>query len=155
MAWLDELPAPQRAWETGWIPDQDGVYAFLAIVRSRDDPERSSREARRARLGHIGARDEWKKIRKLPAKEWLPRIENHLLDGRPRTFNAIMVELADVTADVAMGDDDSEEPSGPLAALWMLVSGKRVEFTMETPVLFRSLDAHAHAERVRRSLGEF
>ena len=52
-----------------------------------------------------------------------------LLRGGPRTLNALTVEAADATADVA----------GPnaAAALWALKSAGVVEHTVDVPVLWR------------------
>lgn len=61
---------------------------------------------------------------------WRERIQKHLADGEPRTFNRICVELGDVTADVAF-------EKAPDHALWELVAQGAVEHTMTAPILFR------------------
>lgn len=53
-----------------------------------------------------------------------------LSDGKPRTFNAIGVELWDKTADI-LSESPVEE------AVWQLVEKQHLEFTLRAPVLFK------------------
>lgn len=102
---------------------------FLHIVRASGDPERRSREERQAIYGE-GSSTQWKTLRKQTPEQWAERIAGHLADGVPRTFNRIMVELADCTADVVFGD-------APDRGLWLLVRQSRVMMTVRVPIYFR------------------
>lgn len=61
---------------------------------------------------------------------WREKLLEHLGDGEARTFNRIMVELADFTADTAF-------EKAPDHALWQLVDEELVEHTAVAPILFR------------------
>lgn len=111
-------------WELG-LPDRSGAAAYAHIVRGPFDPQRSPRPGRR---GGRGA-DAWKAKVADPAA-WRERIVGLLLDGTPRTFNAICVELADVTADVAFRE-------APDQALWELVEWRLLQWSARSPVRFR------------------
>lgn len=88
-----------------------------------------------SRLAHVivtpsslSAAGEWKGIRKDSVDVWAGRF-CELLRGGPRTLNALTVEAADATADMA----------GPnaAAALWSLKAAGVVEHTVDAPVLWR------------------
>ncbi len=118
-------------WRTGVVPyiDTEMRHGYVHLVRAADDPERLSREEVRA----FGIRDlaPHRTISKTPVIEWKRLIRNLLLDRRSSsgyadvdrkkdiretfTFNRIMLELADVTADIAY-------QSTADAALWELAS---------------------------------
>jgi hypothetical protein len=122
--------SPDAEWITGGHIDRSGLASFLHIIRDPDDPERSSREERRARLGDL-ATTEWKKLRhKDSAPMWREAMLKLLSDGQPRTFNAMAVIIADITADVA--SDGAAE-----GVLWSLVAEELLEHTVEAPVFFR------------------
>lgn len=129
----DEIvPLAERTWVTGDVVDRSGLAAYLHIIRDPDDPERSTREERRARLGDE-ATFEWKKLRhKNAAPMWREAILKLMADGQPRTFNAMAVIIADMTADVVA------EGAAP-DVLWALVAEEKLEHTLETPILFRLL----------------
>lgn len=116
-------------WLQG-LPNRQGLAQYTHLIRSPLDPERSTREERRERYGD-GASTEWKRLTaKATVDAWMAAIVELLLDGAPRTFNAICVELADITADVAAGKSPDE-------ALWSLVAWRAVQWTNRAPVRFR------------------
>ena len=128
----DAQPAPSTALEwTRALVDRTGPARYAILVRAPGDPERRSRENRHAALGRAAAGSEWKEMRKATAETWAERFAAVLADGRPRTLNALTVELADATADVA--GDNAE------AALWLLKERGQVEHTVEVPVLWRAI----------------
>jgi hypothetical protein len=62
--------------------------------------------------------------------EWYGKIHEHMRDYIPRTFNRMMVEMADITADIAFSE-------APDHALWILVRDGRLIHTLEAPILFK------------------
>jgi hypothetical protein len=114
---------------TGGTIDRTGMAAFLHIIRAPGDPERRQRASER---------DEkdtqiWRRLfRSGSQAEWSDALHRHLADGIPRTFNRMMVELCDMTADVALD-------KAPDLALWALVAAGEVEHTASRPVYFRAL----------------
>jgi hypothetical protein len=102
------------------LPERVGMETFVHIIRADDDPERGPRNGQTLR---------WRRIDDHPPAAWRDRIVQHLSDGVPRTFNRIMVELADFTADVALGTHAD-------AGLWLEVDQKRLALTLEAPILF-------------------
>lgn len=108
--------------------DRSGTMSFVHLIRGPDDPERTPRPkgGRKDRAPHLTMR------RKGPAAidEWTKAIRAKLADGTPRTFNALCVEIGDVTADVVFGE-------APDIALWALVCEGELEHTIDAPVLFR------------------
>lgn len=89
------------------------------------DPGRSPRGPGRALL--------WKGLDKHTTEEWAARIVTHLSDGILRTFNRIMVEVSDFTADVAYGSSADE-------GLWLAVSRHQLALTYDAPILFACTD---------------
>lgn len=126
----DTRPGPDAEWVTGAdTVDRTGMFVYLHIVRGSDDPERQKRATERADAG--GGSQVWRKMfRKASVEQWTDAIRKHVADGEPRTFNRIMVELCDMTADVAFD-------KAPDRALWALVAAGEVEHTLETPIYFR------------------
>jgi hypothetical protein len=115
----------QVYWFTGTPRPSGKLEKYLHIVRAPDDPERSEREERK------GQETNWRKaFAKGMVLHWELAILNHMADGKSRTFNRIMVEIADATADVAFD-------KGPDVALWNLVTAHQLEHTDEAPILFR------------------
>lgn len=108
--------------------DRSGTMAFVHLIRSPDDAERTPRPkgGRKDRAPHLMMR------RKSPAAidEWTEAIRAKLSDGKPRTFNSLCVEIGDLTADVAFQE-------APDIALWALVCDGELEHTVEAPILFR------------------
>jgi len=94
---------------------------YVHLIRAKDDPERSPRGPGRALL--------WRNLDKHTPEAWADRIVTHLSDGVPRTFNRIMVELSDFTADVAFGTAADE-------GLWIAVSSHQLALTHDAPILF-------------------
>jgi hypothetical protein len=114
----------EHEWNRGRVK-RKGLARFVHIIRADDDPDRSPREERR------GKETEWQKaFGKGTDDAWAEAILNHLSDDVPRTFNRIMVEIADATADVVF-------EKGPDRALWNLVETYQLEFINEAPILFR------------------
>ena len=110
-------------WARG-LPCREGAAVYVHLVRGPADPERSPREARR------GQSLRWKRLDDAFPAEWADAIVAHLADGVPRTFNRVMVELFDTTADVAF---ESHADAG----LWRAVEDGRLEYTPSAPVYFR------------------
>lgn len=130
-------PIPSESdWHSGPL-DRAGVCRYVHLIRSPDDPERSSRAARK------GQETAWKK-KVADVEGWKLQILELLSDGRPRTFNAITVEIADITADVAF-------EKGPDTALWELVADHQIEHTDAAPILFRLAGAAAATPPPRRA----
>lgn len=111
-------------WFTGPF-ERGGMDRYVHIVRAPDDPERKPREERR------GKEMEWRTAcNDDRTEQWEEAILTHLSDGEPRTFNRMLVEMCDMTADVAF-------EKAPDKALWHLVDTYRLEFRNEAPILFR------------------
>ncbi len=111
----------------GWFTRTNAraLHAYTHLIRSPDDPERSSRAARK------GKETAWKASTASKMEpEWRTRIVALLEDDKPRTFNAICVELGDITADIGYA-------TAPDKALWSLVAAGEVEHTVEAPIFFR------------------
>ena len=129
---LLEAPAVNTAipeWVTGAVVDRSGLAAYRHLIRSPEDPERGDIRKLPAELRDRKAL--WQRtLNKSTVESWMEPILVLLSDGLARTFNRIGVELLDKTADVLF-----ESP--PEAALWRLVTEKRVEHTMAAPVFFR------------------
>jgi hypothetical protein len=112
---------------TGRAVDRSSTAIYLHLVRAPDDPPRRQRFIDRAERD-TGA---WRELfRSGTQAHWTEAIRAHLADGTARTFNRIMVEIADVTSDVAF-------EKAPDLALWALVAAGEVEHTTATPILFR------------------
>lgn len=109
------------------LPERAGMATYVHIIRADDDPERGPRNGQTLR---------WRRIADHSPAAWRDRIVQHLSDGIPRTFNRIMVELADFTADVAAGTNADR-------GLWLGVEQKRLALTLEAPVLFIEIDPEA------------
>ena len=122
-------------WFTGKF-DRSCSANYIHLIRSPDDPERLSREERHRRIGLRHGRDvtatAWKKLDDCSIAKWKERILAGLRDGKPRTWNRLILEITNFhyTADVVFG-------KRPDKALWALVEEGKVELTAEAPVLFR------------------
>lgn len=113
-----------------WVtrtPRPEGDYAYVHLIRSPDDPKRSSRPkgGRVDRAPHLT-------LARTSSEDWEAQILALLKDGTPRTFNEIGVELLDKTADVLACTPVDD-------ALWGLVARGELEHTLDAPVLFRSI----------------
>ncbi|OGQ89542.1 MAG: hypothetical protein A2289_07140 [Deltaproteobacteria bacterium RIFOXYA12_FULL_58_15] len=155
-------PRPIDAWLTGpnafTARAQESAYSddegYTHLIRDPGDPERLTREeAKRLGIRELAPHT---KLDETPVSEWRRLIRAHLHDrgsstGYPDadkvkavrtefTFNHIMVELADVTADIAFSTNADR-------ALWSLVHQGVLEHTASSPVLFRPyesiVDVHA------------
>ena len=123
-----KLPTAERQWTREPV-DLSGLAGYTILVRAPGDPERRSREARHAAMGVAASAVEWKSLAKVSVEAWAERFRALLADGRTRTYNALCVEAADATADVA--------PDNAEAALWLLKERGEVEHTIDAPVLWR------------------
>jgi len=126
---VDDAPSATGTQRTFYLgPAARASSPYLHLVRASDDPERSPRGPGRALL--------WRSLDKHTAEAWAARIVEHLSDGTPRTFNRIMVELSDFTADVAF---ESTADDG----LWLAVTRHQLALTHDAPVLFTCSDCLA------------
>ena len=123
-----KLPTTEREWTRATV-DTTGLAGFTILVRAPGDPERRSREERHAAMGREASGSEWKSLAKVSVEAWAERFRALLADGKPRTYNALCVEAADATADVA--------PDNAEAALWAMKAAGEVEHTIDAPVLWR------------------
>ena len=121
-----EAPASgEREFVVGVRVDRSGIAHYLHLVRDPNDPARSSRP-----VGGRADRAPHRTLAKLSVGAAGKEILRLLADGRPRTFNAIGVELLDHTADTLAGSPYD-------VALWRLVDERQLEQTLDAPVLFR------------------
>jgi hypothetical protein len=115
----------KKTWVTGQLPDRSGIYAYTALIRADDDPERKPRP--------VGGQAD-KTPHHTIAKRLIPDIKDeimaHMADGVWRTMNRIGVELWDKTADILFQTNAER-------AIWQLVEEGKLAFTMQAPVLFR------------------
>lgn len=125
MSWLPDRTSPPD-FHSG-VPSLRGTAKYVVIIRAKGDPERSPRPSSKNDPGHALA---WKKkVKTGTPEEWADRIVKLLSDGIHRTFNRIVVELADTTADVAFGYP-------PEKGLWLAVERGDLMLTHEAPILF-------------------
>lgn len=116
---------PIRDWFTG-TADRSGLSAFTHLIRAKGDPEE-----RKARGGAKSDKTPHKTLERTPVETWRKQLLDLLVDGEPRTFNRICVEVVDGhTADVCFQEN-------PNRALWQLVDEGLVEHTTDAPILFR------------------
>lgn len=116
------------AWVTGQLPDMSGTAQYVVMIRALGDPERLPRELMKRDMGA-----EWRRtLMKRPVGEIAQALRQHLADGEARTMNRAAVEMLDKTADLVGGTPFED-------ALWSLVAAGEVEFTMQAPVLFRTV----------------
>jgi hypothetical protein len=119
-------PPADREYVRGVRVDRAGLARYLHLIRDPDDPERSPRP-----IGGRADRSPHRTLAELSAEACGNEILALLADGRPRTFNAIGVELLDHTADTLHGSPYEK-------ALWELAARGALEHTLDVPVLFRS-----------------
>jgi hypothetical protein len=118
------LPA-DREFVRGVPVDRSGIAAYVHLIRWQGDPERSERP-----VGGRLDRSPHRTLANVAVTACRDEILGLLADGRPRTFNAIGVELLDHSADTLLGSPYDE-------ALWQLVDAEQLEHTLEAPVFFR------------------
>jgi hypothetical protein len=139
-------PAPAPTWHHGWAPAwwahatgqlgrpltrDERCEVYVHLIRGPADPVASA-DRRRAAGEDQAAGDPtgWKKARAMPVEEWCTLLLRGLADGQPRTFNALLVETVDRTADVA-------GPGNAELALWSLAVEGAIEHTARAPILWR------------------
>jgi len=118
-------PTPSDEWRVE-LPERSGAARYTHLIRAADDPKRISRSERK------GNETRWRLDMRGSAEQWEDEMLVLLGDGRPRTFNRIVLELTDgrYTADVAF-------EGAPDTALWQLVERGSLEYRAQAPVLFR------------------
>jgi hypothetical protein len=87
-------PAAPREFVRGVAVDHSDIAVYLHLIRGQGDPERSPRP-----IGGRLDRAPHRTLEEVPVEKCRDDIMGLLADGRPRTFNAIGVELLDHTAD--------------------------------------------------------
>jgi hypothetical protein len=118
--------------------DRSGVAVYLHLVRAPDDPTEASRDLRQARGVDSTT---WKASLGPATREaWRGRFLQLLEDGRPRTFNRLMLE-----ASGGVWSADRAFDKAPDHALWALVRDGVLEHTFAVPVLFRRRAGNAAA----------
>ena len=105
--------------------DHSDIAVYLHLIRGQGDPERSPRP-----IGGRLDRAPHRTLEEVPVEKCRDDIMGLLADGRPRTFNAIGVELLDHTADTLFRSPYDQ-------ALWQLVEREAIEHTLDVPILFR------------------
>ena len=118
-------PAPPLDFVRGVAVDRSDIAGYLHLIRGEGDPERSPRP-----VGGRIDRAPHRTLADVSVEKCCEDIIGLLADGRPRTFNAIGVELLDHTADTLLGSPYDE-------ALWQLVERGAIEHTLDVPILFR------------------
>jgi hypothetical protein len=126
-------PEPMLEFARGVFVDRSGIAAYVHLIRGPRDPERSERPegGRLDRAPHLT-------LAEIPVATCVDQILALLGDGKPRTFNAIGVELLDHTADTLFGSPYDD-------ALWLLVADGRLEHTLDAPIHFRRVAEDAPA----------
>lgn len=103
---------------------------YTHMIRSPSDPERRSRKQRHSDMGIVAAASATMTSRKTLAPDVaLEQVLQLLADGKPRTLNAICVELWDQTADIV---DDR--------IWWAIVDAVAagdLEHSIKAPILIR------------------
>jgi hypothetical protein len=129
--WAHEPAEPFWEYNLGLPVFETGPMAkYLHLARWRHDPTERLGRGGETRAEHRG---QW--VAALGDREWwATRIEALLLDGRPRTYNAVCVQLEGVNSD-AMFLTTADE------ALWYLVARKRVGWVCRERCVFF---LHAH-----------
>ena len=116
---------PLPIFVRGVTVDRRGIAQYAHLVRGPVDPERSPRPP--------GGREDRAPHRTLATatlEDCRAQILGLLGDGRPRTFNAIGVELLDHTANTLFRSPYDR-------AVWQLVDEGTLEHTLDVPILFR------------------
>lgn len=113
---------------------RDGASKYVHLIRDKDDPVET--KARGAEARATGERRAGYAKRMGKPEDWRARIVAHLADGKPRTFNAICVELIGCTADVMFDN-------APDVGLWLAVERMEVALTHEAPIFFVHRDGIA------------
>lgn len=113
---------PTMKWMTG-LPNRDGAAIYVHLIRGPNEPKPP-------RPGRDQASAWRQRFHKSTVPKWRSAIIEHLSDGKPCTFNSMMIAIARTTADVVAG-------KAPDIALWELVDEQLLEYTTQAPILFR------------------
>ena len=126
------VPVPEREvwnerWWSGPYPAgfREGMAQYTHMIRAPGDPERSERTER---AGPGDTRRVCNHFHRMNVQHAKTAILAHVADGLPRTFNRIVVELWDLTADMA-GDRIEQ-------ALFDLVAEHKLQHTLVAPILW-------------------
>jgi len=111
----------------------DGLEKYMAVVRGDDDPPRRSRKERQAL--HEGSATAWKGAMSSPVAEWKAQFLEVLLDSKPRTFNALLLEASNFTYTADLAHQENPE-----RALWAMVEEGILAHTPSIPVQFGVLE---------------
>jgi hypothetical protein len=129
----EELAPPEWTYFFG-APKRPGILKYTHLIRSDLDPDETlgrgfGRDIDRKPNGKpVGRKPgHWKNPGSVA--EFVKKIRKLMEDGRPRTFNAICVELTGTTADVWF----EKEPD---QALWQLVKDEELGFAQEMGAIF-------------------
>lgn len=134
---IRNAPDPATAtWHTGPYPSprvrrevRDG---YTHLIMAAQDPERSSRKDRQRRLGRVEASEVVVRMSKsITAQAALSAVRRLLSDGKPRTLNAIAVELWDCNACDVHATTITE-------AMFDAVEQGELEHTLQAPILWRT-----------------
>lgn len=134
MSLFGEEPVPPEWSYYFGVPERTGLKKYTHLIRSELDPDETlgrgfGRDIDRKSNGKPAGRkvDHWKNPGSVD--EFVKKIRALMSDGRPRTFNAICVELTGTTADVWA---DKE----PDHALWQLVEKEELGWAQEMRAIF-------------------
>lgn len=119
-------PETSPQWFTSIQPIREGAYAYVEMVWGPEDPKRPPRpkkgQPRQDRAPHLT-------LERTTLESWIEPIYTLLTDAKPRTLNAISIEIVHKNADVTAGTPFGE-------ALWELVRRGDVCFTRVAPRYF-------------------
>lgn len=122
MSLFGEEPAPPEWSYYFGVPERTGLKKYTHLIRSELDPDETMKRGNKNRSA-----THWKNPGSVD--EFVKKIRALMSDGRPRTFNAICVELTGTTADVWA---DKE----PDHALWQLVEKEELGWAQEMRAIF-------------------
>ena len=113
-------------WFSRVLPDRTGINAYIIMHRDAGDPAPPPKAALHSDRDKAPHRT----LRTQSVASWRDAFRALTADGHARTFNAMCVTIAGLTADICAGEV-------PEAALWSLVEEGVIAFTAQAPILFR------------------
>lgn len=113
-------PPAEPQWH-GLLPDRAGLSAFTHIIRHPGDEDGIEVLGHHAGSGRDPTA--WKQDLKGTPDEWAGRIARLLADGRPRSFNRIVLELTG-----GKHHADAAYTAAPDKGLWLAVEQGRVQW---------------------------